>query len=111
MAKAGAEREPRAEREVKAEHAAEAEEGAKAVFVARVELEAKAGRKAKVGLAVGVIAEARRRVMYGARARLGSPSHEVAVMKRAVAKTKRERGVTVAAAVLVAVTIGQGIVC
>ncbi len=88
--------------EAKAEHAVEAEVGAKVVSVARVKLEVKAE------LAVGVGAGAKaRRVMYGARAESGGPSHEVAVVKRAVAKTKRERGVpaTAAAAVLAAVII------
>lgn len=89
--------------EAKAEHAAEAEVGAKVVPVARVKLEVKAG----LAVGVGAGAKARRRVKYGARAGSGGPSHEVAVVKRAVAKTKREGGVpaTAAAAVLAAVII------
>lgn len=98
MAKAGANLKPRVVHEAKAEHAVVAEEGAKVVLVARVELEVKAGQEAKAGLAVGVGAEARRRVMQGAKAMSGGPSHEVAVVKRAVAKTKRERGAPATAA-------------
>lgn len=95
--------------ERRAMHAAEAEEEAKVVPVARLDLEAKAGQEATAGLAVGVEAgaKARRKVMYGARAGLGGPSHEAVAVKRAMPKTKRERGAlaTAAAAVLAAVII------
>ena len=100
-----------ADLELKAEHAAKAGGGAKAVLVRRVEQEVKAGSEVKAGLTigagveVGVIAEARRRVIYGARAESGGPSHEVAVLKRDIAKTKKERGAPAAAAVLAVVTV------
>lgn len=94
--------EPRAACEAKAEHeaehAAEAGEGAKVVFVARVKQEAKAGLAVTVG--AGAAAETRT-VMYGARAESGDQSHEVAAVKRIMAKTKKERGAPAIAATVV----------
>lgn len=108
MAEAGANLNLRAVHEAKAGHAVEVEEGVKVVLVQRVEREAEAGQEAKAGLAVGVGAQAEaRRVMCGARVGPGGPSHEVAVLKRAMAKKKKEKGapVTFTAAVMVAVIL------
>lgn len=88
VAEAKAGLEPGVVVEAKAEYAAEAGEEAKLMPVGRVELEAKAG----LAVGVGATVELRKRVMYGARVEQGDPSHEVAVVKRAEAKAKRETG-------------------
>lgn len=67
--------------------------GARVGQEARAGQEAKAGREAKAGSATGVGATVEaRRVMCGARAGSGGPSHEAAVLKGGMEKTKRERG-------------------
>lgn len=97
-AKVGVDPEPRAVHEAKAECGAEAEEGPKVMLAVRVEQEAKAGPAVWVGAG----AEAGR-VTYGARVKSGGLRHEVVVVKRAMAKTKKERGApaTATAAVII----------